>query len=194
MQVCIDCMNEMLSERSLPGIDLERYRQIFTFPVREYYFSLGFDFDKEPFDIPAHQFIDLYRKNLHHAPLHPDAEEMLKYFREKNVKQVILSAMEQEFLEETLESKGIFTYFDRICGITNHLGEGKLEMARQLISELNGGNQTIIMVGDTFHDYEVAKGSGIPCVLIAQGHQSFERLAGLDCTVLKDLKQLSSIF
>ncbi|NTV82811.1 MAG: HAD family hydrolase [Bacteroidales bacterium] len=190
MQVCVGCMNRMLKERNLPPLDMRRYREIFTFPVRDYYLALGFDFQQEPFDIPAHQFIDLYRESLHQAPLHEDAEDLLRYFRQLGYTQIILSAMEQELLEETLESKGILNYFDQVAGITNHLGEGKLEMARELVKSLGSGQNEICLVGDTVHDYEVAKGSGIPCILVSQGHQSFERLSPLDCMVIKDLKDL----
>ena len=193
MQVCIDCMNIMLKERNLPSLDLDRYRKIFTFPVRDYYFSLGFDFRKEPFEIPAHQFIDLYRENLHLAPLQDDAIEVLDYYHHHKVQQVILSAMEQEFLAETLHSKGILKYFDIVVGITNHLAEGKLEMAKDLINRLGRPSLDLCMIGDTLHDYQVAKGSGIPCILIARGHQSYERLMDLDCNVLRDLKALKTI-
>jgi phosphoglycolate phosphatase len=193
MKVCIDCMNVMLIERSLPSIDLEWYREIFTFPVREYYLNLGFDFKKEPFEIPAHQFIDYYRENLHLAPLQPDAVSMLEYFKRLHIPQVILSAMEQEFLELTLESKGILKYFDHIAGITNHLGEGKLQMAKDLVESLGNDPGDICLIGDTVHDFEVARGSGINCILIANGHQSFKRLKALDCLVLKEMKELPGI-
>lgn len=194
MQVCIDCMNVMLRKRGLAPLDLPRYREIFTFPVREYYNELGFDFTKEPFDIPAHQFIDLYRENLHLAPLQPGVEDILTYFREKGFRQVILSAMEQEFLEETLKMKNIHGYFERICGITNHLGEGKLEMAKELMAGLNGNGHDFVMIGDTLHDYEVASGCGIPCVLIAIGHQSHSRLKSLDCLIIDEMNQLKDHF
>jgi len=184
----------MLKERDLPALDLQRYREIFNFPVRDYYVSLGFDFWKEPFDIPAHQFIDLYRKNLHLAPLHDDARDTLDFFHCNHIQQVILSAMEQEFLADTLNSKGILQYFDKVAGITNHLGEGKLEMARELISCLGRKPEEICLVGDTVHDYEVALGSGITCILIANGHQSYERLKTLNCLVLKEMKSLTKIF
>jgi len=193
MQVCIDCMNTMLGERELPPVDLDRYRTIFTFPVRDYYLSLGFDFEKEPFEIPAHQFIDLYREAMHRAPLQADAIEMLDYFRQRQFKQIILSAMEQEFLEETLEQKGILHYFNQVNGITNHLGEGKLEMARELVNSPGIEKGDICMIGDTVHDYEVARGSGMRCILVSQGHQSYQRLSTLDCLVIEELKDLKNI-
>lgn len=194
MQVCIGCMNAMLKERNLPALDLIRYRDIFTFPVRDYYLSLGFDFQKEPFEIPAHQFIDLYRENLHLAPLQTDSADILDYFRRHQIQQVILSAMEQEFLVDTLNSKGILNYFDKVAGITNHLGEGKLEMAKELVKNLDKKPGELCLIGDTVHDYEVARGSGIPCILIANGHQSFERLNQLDCLVLENMESLKSEF
>jgi phosphoglycolate phosphatase len=186
-------MNIMLKQRNLPVIDLERYREIFTFPVRDYYLALGFDFEAEPFEIPAHQFIDLYRISLSSAPLHDDAKDILDYFEKQNVQQVILSAMEHHFLEETLRQKGILQYFTYVGGITNHLGEGKLEMAKELMKSLSTAQQdTFLMIGDTTHDYEVANGSGIPCILIAHGHQSYERLKKPDCIVVNDMKELIS--
>jgi phosphoglycolate phosphatase len=194
MQVCIDCMNLMLKERKLPALDLSRYRDIFTFPVRDYYLTLGFDFQKEPFEIPAHQFIDLYREKLHLATLHAGSKKVLEYFNHQRIQQVILSAMEQEFLEETLERKGILKYFDKVAGIRNHLGEGKLDMATELVENLGKSHDELLLVGDTVHDYEVALGSGIPCILIANGHQSYIRLKQLDCLVLENLASLKSRF
>lgn len=193
MQVCIDCMNTMLKERDLPLLDMDRYREVFNFPVRDYYLSLGFDFQEEPFEIPAHRFIDLYREALHLAPLQPDAVNILEYFRQLGIKQIILSAMEQDFLVETLKLKGIFGYFDQVAGIKNHLGEGKLDLAKDLIKSLGKEPGKICLVGDTVHDYEVATGSGIPCILVAQGHQSVERLSNLDCLILKDLNDLKNV-
>ena len=194
MQVCIDCMNIMLKERKLPALDLARYREIFTFPVKEYYLELGFDFKQEPFEIPAYQFIDLYRENMHNAPLQTKAEEMLRYFRLLGYRQIILSAMEQDFLEDTLREKNIHHYFDKIAGIKNHLGEGKLEMARELSAEIGENPGNIYLIGDTIHDYEVARDTGIPCILVARGHQSMNKLNGLNCLILNNLNELKNLF
>lgn len=190
MQVCIDCMNVLLEKRGLPLLDVGRYREIFTFPVREYYQRLGFDFTKDPFDIPAHQFIDLYREKLHTAPLHDDTIRILEHFRKKGVTQIILSAMEQNFLEETIALKGITGYFDMIVGIKDHLAEGKAEIAREALKGHDLQNGNYILIGDTIHDYEVAQELGIPCVLVADGHQSVERLRKLDCEVVERLESL----
>ena len=50
--LCVDVMNSMLTERKLQPLTLQRYRDIFSFPVKDYYLLLGFDFEKEPFETP----------------------------------------------------------------------------------------------------------------------------------------------
>lgn len=190
MQICIDCMNQLLSDRSLPHLGMDRYREIFSFPVRQYYQQLGFDFNQEPFDIPAHQFIDLYRQKLKEAPLHEETKDLLNFFHDKGFRQIILSAMEQQFLEETLEQKDIVGYFDQVAGIKNHLGDGKLETARDILRGPENARDRYILIGDTIHDYEVAQELGIPCILVSNGHQSYRRLRWLECKVLRNLNDL----
>lgn len=192
MQVCVDCMNIMLRERGMAGLDLPRYRQIFTFPVREYYQKLGFDFKREPFEIPAHQFIDHYRIHLVEASLHTGVVEMLVQLQEKGIRQVILSAMEQALLEDTLEKKGILGYFDKVVGIRDHLADGKLGMAKELVASLGDDHSGLYLVGDTIHDYEVASGANVPCLLVAHGHQLAERLLTLPCRVFSNLEELQT--
>ena len=192
-EVCVSCMNIMLKERKLPHLDIMRYREIFTFPVREYYLALGFDFDREPFEIPAHQFIDLYREKLHEAPLHVGTQRILNHFRNKGFRQIILSAMEEAFLIATLKEKGIIHYFDKVAGITNHLGDGKLELARKLLADSGSSLTRTWLIGDTVHDFEVAQGLNIPCILVVQGHQSKRRLAGLPCILAEGYDDLMAL-
>ena len=50
MDLGIRCTNTMLAERGLPVIpSVEAYREIFGFPIDEYYRRLGFDFEKEDY-------------------------------------------------------------------------------------------------------------------------------------------------
>lgn len=193
MQVCIDCMNIMLMERKLPALDLKRYRQIFTFPVREYYKQLGFDFSREAFEIPAHEFIAYYKAHLEMAPLHDGVPEMLGHLQKRGIRQAILSAMEQEFLTETLTRKGILGYFDKVAGIRDHLADGKLMAARDMIADLGNDQSAMCLIGDTMHDFEVASGANIPCILVANGHQSAERLNSLPCLIFNSLKELKRV-
>lgn len=44
------------------------------------------------------------------------------------------------------------------------------------MEKLNLNSKSILLIGDTVHDYEVAKELGCECVLIASGHQSKKEL------------------
>ena len=60
----IDSINILLRDRSLPELTIEKYRDIFDFPVRKYYEKSGFDFKNEPFEGPAMQFIKATDKSF----------------------------------------------------------------------------------------------------------------------------------
>lgn len=51
----VSVINSLLDEHDLPRIDQERYRKIFDFPVLRYFETLGFDFEKEPFESLCHK-------------------------------------------------------------------------------------------------------------------------------------------
>ena len=45
----VDVMNSILRQRKMETITLEKYRNIFGFPIKDYYIKLGFDLEKESF-------------------------------------------------------------------------------------------------------------------------------------------------
>ena len=47
-----------------------------------------------------------------------------------------------------------------------------------------------MVVGDTEHDYEVARAMDADCILVANGHQSKTRLQALGVPVLDDVRSL----
>ena len=173
---CVECMNIVLANHNLPGITLEIYKDKFTFPVKDYYAAIGFDFSKVNFEEPAMEFIHHYYSGIDKVSLHHGVSHTLQFFREKGIQQFSLSAMEHQKLISSLGSKGIIKYFEGIKGIDDHYANGKVEMGKQLINEYKIEPESTIMVGDTVHDFEVAKELGIDCVLITGGHQSKERL------------------
>jgi len=175
--ICVSCMNEVLSKRNIPQLNADRYRDIFTFPVKDYYQNAGFDFEKEDFEKPAMEFISLYYKAIHQANLFSCIESVLTSFQKKGLRQLVLSAMEHNNLVSSLKSKGIFEFFSKVSGMTNHYAHSKLEIGQALLAdESSFEKEEMLLIGDTLHDLEVAQELGIDCVLIAQGHQSKQRL------------------
>ena len=190
LHICIDAINILLRERNKPVIDQQIYRNIFTFPVRDYYVKAGFDFEAEPFEKPALEFIEQYEQLIKEAALFDDVTESLDYFRKMEYKQMILSAMQQDLLNELVSSHNIEHYFSKISGIDDHYATGKVDTARKLISGLNSHDGELIMIGDTVHDHEVGEELGIRVILVSRGHQSEERLKDTGCEVAQNFKEV----
>jgi phosphoglycolate phosphatase len=190
IDLCINSINKLLKVRILPLIDSKTYKEIFSFPVQEYYKTLGFDFEKEDFSIPAHQYIDFYYSGFDSCKLHTHTVDVLQYFNKKGIRQFVLSAMEHEMLEKTLKMKGISQFFEGVAGLTDHYAVSKVERGRQLIRDFNIDIDTTWLIGDTTHDFEVATELGVKCILIADGHQSKERLKQTGGVVIGSLEEL----
>jgi phosphoglycolate phosphatase len=194
LSICIDSMNPLLTNRGLPLLTKEQYRQVFTFPVKNYYQTLGFDFSKEPFEVPALQFMNNYHKLLPKAELFEPVKNTLAYFKKKGFRQFILSAMEQQDLEKSIKALGILPYFEALFGIENHFAAGKVHRGIELMKTWKLTRHKTLLIGDTLHDQEVAKQLACHCVLVAKGHQTPERLQVNENVVLKNLSDLLSLF
>jgi len=190
IDLCINSINSLLKDRNLPLTNTKAYKEIFSFPVQEYYKMLGFDFEKEDFSVPAHQYIDFYYAGFENCSLQKNAIEVLSYFRENGVRQFVLSAMEHKMLEKTLKLKGILHFFEGVAGLKDHYAVSKIEQGKQLIHDFKIDRVKTRLIGDTIHDFEVATELGIKCILIADGHQTSNRLEKTGGIVIDDLKQL----
>ena len=71
----VELMNEELKQRNLSLIDIAKYKEHFTFPVKQYYKNLGFDFKKENFKEVGYNFIQKYKKRKHEPLLFEQAKE-----------------------------------------------------------------------------------------------------------------------
>lgn len=194
VDVCIDSINRLLSERGRNSLSRPVYREIFTFPVRHYYELAGFDLENEPFSEVAIQFIDLYREKIKQCGMFPDARRTLEWFSGRGYSQYLVSAMEHQFLMETLKNCGVDQYFDDYSGIHDHFADGKESMARNFVSKTGINPERTLFVGDTLHDFEVAKNLGMHCILVADGHQSEVRLLSSGCEVVKNLAGVLDLF
>lgn len=192
VETCINCMNKLLITRNLPELELKRYREVFTFPVQDYYERIGIDFKKDPFNIIGHQFMDLYFEGLKTCDLHDDAKVTLQEFENLGKKQFILSAMEQNALVDSLDNFNISGFFNAVFGIDNHLAAGKIERGIQMIQVNHIETEKTIMIGDTLHDLDVAQKLGVHCVIVSRGHQSKSRLQSSGIDVFDNFSELIS--
>jgi phosphoglycolate phosphatase len=194
LEICLASINQLLGDRGLPLLTRESYLQVFDFPVKDYYQRIGFDFEKEPFEIPAHQFMDLYFSKLPSACLHRHVKQVLPLFREKNYTQYILSAAEEVNLKKALNHFGIADFFSGVAGLSNHYAHSKLDVGKALIEQHAIEPAKTCLIGDTLHDFEVACELGLKCVLVADGHQPVEKLEKAGVPVFRSLIELSNFF
>ena len=189
-ETCLSAMNKMLSKRSMKELNMEYYREIFNFPVIDYYTQIGFDFEKESFEQLSVEFIDAYTIDLPNAHLVGHAEKVLQYFTHVEKKNIILSAMKKDMLINSVREKGVDSYFQEILGIGDIYAESKSHIALQYVSDNNLIPSDLVMIGDTIHDFEVAGEIGCRCILVADGHQSKKRLKDTGVKVVDTLIDL----
>jgi phosphoglycolate phosphatase len=193
IHISLETINTLLSERGLALLNEERYREVFTFPVKDYYLKIGFDFSIEPFDIPARKFIDIYNIQIRNCGLFPEALSVLDQYKQNGLQQFILSAMEQEPLEDTIRRNKIFSFFDGVYGLDNHYAHSKIEIGKKLITENRLNPERVVVIGDTVHDYEVAKELGCRSILVANGHQSGARLEKTGTRIVETLGEIEGV-
>jgi phosphoglycolate phosphatase len=193
LDLCISTINILLDKRKLSLLDHNSYKEAFSFPVEKYYRTIGFDFEKEDFSIPAGEFINLYNNSITNCSLHKSAFKILSWFKNRGTRQFVLSAMKQTMLEETLIKKGIYSFFEGVAGLNDHYAVSKIERGRQLIDEFKINKETACIIGDTNHDFEVAQSLGTGCILVADGHQSAGRLKETGAVVLSSLEELITL-
>ena len=193
LDLSIKAVNVLLKERDLPLLTLDRYRDIFGFPVINYYEKAGFDFSKEPFEIPARQYVKLYASGESDLKLFPDVVDTLSFFKDNNYRQIVLSAMKEDNLRKMISNAGISHFFDGIFGIKDNYAREKVSIGKQVIENLNLNPEKCLMIGDTLHDAEVAEQCGFDCILFSGGHVAKQRLETTGFKIIDQHKTLTSI-
>jgi len=189
---CCKIINRILVENNLPVLSLKKYREIFTFPVQNYYQAAGLDFTKTSFEIMGKDFIDEYESKKLSCSLFDNAIDVLSGIQKQGIGQSVLSAYLHDNLVSILEHYKLTKYFDNIIGLDNIYAGSKTHLGLSLVEKLNIPKDQILFIGDTLHDAEVAEAMGVKSILIANGHQEKNKLLINDNFVLENLNQLRS--
>lgn len=195
VELCASIMNLLLAQESLPNISIQRYKEIFTFPVIEYYKIAGHTFENNSFEILGKQFMIEYELRKGDCKLFPGVIELLSTLQEKNIQQHLLSAYEQQSLNTIIRLYSIDNYFQNVVGLDNIYASGKSHLALDLAKRIksNGTAGNILLIGDTIHDYEVAREINSDCILMSHGHQDEDRLLKPGIPVAKNFNELSKL-
>ena len=188
----LNVLNRMLTKRGYEPIKtVERYKEIFGFPIRDYYVKAGFDLEKEDFSVMADEFIELYNEAAASAPLKSGIKNILEDLYDKKIPMYILSACEQKMLEEYANKLGIEKFLAGIYGTSDYLAHGKEAIADKLMAERNIHNA--VLIGDTDHDLKVAEHINADCIFVSWGHHSRARLEEFGRRIADTPEELSSL-
>jgi phosphoglycolate phosphatase len=190
LELCLDLLNQMLAQQDKQPITVENYKEIFGFPIKDYYQEAGISFENISFDALSNWFIELYQPLSLKESLHKDVIETLSYIKSHDMKNVLLSASQTDNLKEQIKHFKIEQYFDYVIGTDNVKAVGKVERGISFMNDNQINKDEVIYIGDTIHDYEVAKAMGVEVVLFDGGHQSNKRLNALNVDVIQRISDI----
>ncbi len=188
--VCVSILNELLRARGLSAVSEESYAEGFCFPVEDFYREIGFDFAVESYPEVARAYMEVYGKRRLECGLRRGAREALSAFAEMGLPQSVLTAYRQQSLEEMIEHFGLRDFFGCLVGLEDDLAVSKVANGRRLLARFDFAPDETLLVGDTIHDVEVARATGMVCVLAPSGHQSLPRLQATGAPVLAGLEEV----
>jgi phosphoglycolate phosphatase len=168
--VALAAMNVVLHERGLPVLpNVEAYRQVFSFPVQDFYARLGIS--EVDFRVAAGRYLEVFAFQVGRAHLHADAEAALSAIGRLGVPQVLISATIPDVLAQQMAPHAIAGHFEQILGITDAYAPSKAHVVARWLQSSGHPPQRVLMVGDTNHDEEIAEELNLAFVRFARGHQ-----------------------
>ena len=189
IELCVNVGNNLFRRKNIPEISIEKYKSIFTIPVKEYYVAAGFNFEEESFEIVGKEWMDEYEERKLECSLHLDLVPFMEKLKQKGIKQSVLSAYKQDNLEKILDHFDLKRYLENIVGLDNIYAASKLDLGKKLIKSIGLKAGETLLIGDTVHDYDVATAMGSDCILIANGHQTFETLSKTGTKVYNSINE-----
>jgi phosphoglycolate phosphatase len=184
LDLAIAIVNRLLREEGLAPIDLASYRQVFGFPVIEYYRKLGFRTEREYFLQLCERFNQHFQEGLPSCTLWPGVREVLSEVKRSGRRQSLLSASEHSILTASIRHFELEEHFDHIFGIFDKTAASKVERGHELLRRAGVPVEKCILIGDTDHDLEVGKALGIDVILVEHGHQHPDRLRAIHHNVV----------
>ena len=93
-----------------------------------------------------------------------------------------------DYLLRQMQNLNVDTLFDSIYGINDIYAKSKVELAHAFKQTCNLDDE-IYFVGDSVHDYEVAKSIDAKCILVTTGHQNRKTLESVNVPVMDSLME-----
>lgn len=179
VEYVLDVINPLLDRHGLKRQSVDTYKEVFGFPVRDYYIKMGFDLEKNCFSKLSDDFHEAYYANFGRCEIFSSARRCLDEFSKMGKSQAVLSASDQKALDQVLQHYQLTSYFHHVYGISDRLAASKVQRGKELIEKSGFYADQTILIGDTDHDLEVGQEMGVQVILVSHGHQSINRLKAI---------------
>ncbi len=191
VDIGINALNRLLAKYGFKTVDSkEHYRAIFGFPIKDYYARAGFDFDIVSYETLAPLWVEDYLAHEPEAPIISHVLDSISRLKDARIHQFLVSATEISMLKGQLKSRQLENCFEGIYGLDNIHASSKKDIACDVVRSLDGRT---VMLGDTLHDADCAVAAGADVILIAAGHQSYEKLSASGHTTVRTAKEAVDI-
>jgi len=191
VDIGINALNRLLAKYGFNTVDSkEHYRSIFGFPIKDYYARAGFDFDIVSYETLAPLWVEDYLANEPEAPIISHVLDSISRLKDARIHQFLVSATEISMLKGQLKSRQLENCFEGVYGLDNIHASSKKDIACDVVRSLDGKT---VMLGDTLHDADCAVAACADVILIAAGHQSYEKLSASGHTTVRTAKEAVDI-
>lgn len=190
LEASLRSVNDTLMRRNMPTINLAQYHSYIDTPIIRFYEHL-FDLNEVPMSVLSEEFHSGYQKYF--QGLQTGAAELLEELRQEGTIQVILTSSNQELIEADVKKLGVRQYFDALLGADDFQAASKVQRGVHWIKSHHHAPETMVMVGDSLHDFEVAQAMGTNCILFSGGHQAEKDLKTTGVPVVQNFKELREL-
>ena len=188
-----EIVNGLLHRFGKQPITEEQHREMFGFPIIEYYKRMGFDFTEVTFERICIDFTGEYYNRVTECRLRKGAKKAMEAAGKMGITQSVLSVSQQSRLLKVVDHFRIGNYFTDIWGLGDHSGGTKTDLGKEYMEKRGLGKEEALFIGDTVHDFEVASELGLDCILVESGYQLRERLLGCVCPVIRDFEEIPGL-
>ena len=120
--------------------------------------------------------------------MYSDVLDVVNKAKNLGFSQTVLSASKMDYLLKQMKTLHVDDLFDSIYGINDIYAKSKVELAHAFKQTCSLDDE-IYFVGDSVHDYEVAKSIDAKCILVTTGHQNRATLESVNVPVLDSLME-----
>lgn len=140
------------------------------------------------FEIVHKEFL----KNMYdYVKVIPFVENTLKLFKERNIKQYLLTSDSFENTEKTIKSVGLYSYFDEIHGRESFaLPKYTGLPSKKLCKQNNLDPASVLCIGDSKMDYDMAINSSCNHLIVASGQNTSFTLRSFSRNVVDSLSYI----